>query len=64
MTTTDKHLGKVIWGLFFVILALPVFAADPVQLFDTVIDNKNHVTQSSQARTLNLAWLDNHLSRM
>jgi len=61
MTTTDKHLFKIIWGLFFLILALPVFAPNPTALFTSVVDSKHKAAHLSQARTINLVWLDKYL---
>ena len=57
MAYSDKHLVAFIWGLFFIILSLPVFAAEPITIFNKVMNHQSEVTESIPAKTLRLSLL-------
>ena len=53
MKTTDNQLFALIWGLFFLILALPAFADESASIH-MVLNDQDKVTESIPAKTLRM----------
>ena len=53
MKTTDNHLFALIWGLFFLILALPTFADESASIH-VVLNNHDGVTKIIPAKILRM----------
>ena len=53
MKTTVNQLFALVWGLFFLILALPAFAGESANIH-TVLNDQNKVTESIPTKTLRM----------